>query len=213
MVIIDKPKPFLKWVGGKTRLMKRVEDFFPIKYNTYIEPFLGGGSVFFNFTPRNAIISDLNEALINTYMDIRDNFNELYEYLTILEKKNNEEDFYKLRKLFNELRLEENAYLQKNADVSNIGISDTVYISALIIYLNKAGYWGFLLSNSNTEFIKELYKNFKIVEVSVGRYINNKNIKNDRDNNIKNEVLIFNYSKEEEKVKECSELLKEIRIV
>jgi DNA adenine methylase len=152
MVVINNPKPFLKWVGGKTRLMKKVEDYFPLKYNNYIEPFSGGGSVFFNFTPKNAIISDLNETLIDTYIDIRDNFDEVYEYLTILEKKNNEVDFYKFRKLFNELRLEENVYLQKKSDVSNIRISDTVYISALMIYLNKAGYGGVYRENQNGGF-------------------------------------------------------------
>jgi DNA adenine methylase len=81
-------------------------------------------------------------------------------------------------------------------------------LASLIKELDKRGVM-FLLSNSNTEFIKELYKKFKIVEVSVGRYINNKNIKNGRDTKINNEVLIFNYSKEEEEVKEEEEEIKE----
>lgn len=70
----NKPKPFLKWVGGKTRLMNKLKLYFPKTYNNYFEPFLGGGSVFFNFTPENATLSDLNQTLINTYSTIRDNF-------------------------------------------------------------------------------------------------------------------------------------------
>ena len=74
---MENLKPFLKWVGGKTRLMKKLEEYFPDKYNRYFEPFLGGGSVFFNFSPNKPIISDLNCTLIDTYIAIRDDFDEL----------------------------------------------------------------------------------------------------------------------------------------
>ena len=86
----ENPKPFLKWVGGKKRLMTTLEEYFPKKnYNRYYEPFLGGGSVFFNFksgASGTATISDLNGTLIDTYISIRDDLDELYKHLKVLEE-------------------------------------------------------------------------------------------------------------------------------
>jgi len=260
---MEHPSPVIKWVGGKRRLMKELNKYFLKEYNNYFEPFLGGGSVFFNFLPENATISDLNETLINMYISIRDDLDNLYEHLQELETKNNKDDYYTLRTTFNTLKNE-------NKDSNN------TYISALMIYLNKAGYGGvyrvnkkggynvpfgnykklnitdkknlmlvqkslqnvtlicsdyksilnkakkgdfiyldppyhkenktsftkynkngfdekeqtylcsmlkelhkkgvkFLLSNSNTKLINDLYKDFTIIPVTVGRHINNKN--------------------------------------
>ena len=135
---MENPKPLLKWVGGKTRLIKKLEEYFPVDYNTYFEPFLGGGSVFFNFTPKNAIISDLNGTLIDTYIAVRDDFDELFKHLQVLEKKNTSEDYYEYRKEFNELRL---------GSSENPDIESKTYVSALMIYLNKAGYGGVYREN------------------------------------------------------------------
>lgn len=59
--------PFLKWPGGKRWLVSKYKKVFPTEYNTYFEPFLGGGSAFFYLTPEHAVISDINEDLVNTY--------------------------------------------------------------------------------------------------------------------------------------------------
>lgn len=136
-------KPFLKWVGGKTRLIEKLEEYFPIKYKRYIEPFLGGGSVFFHFRPQKAIISDINKTLVNTYTTIRDDFEELLKHLEILEKRNSEKDFYILRKEFNTLRNEFNTLKNDKSKT---------YISALMIYLNKAGYGGVYRENKKGEY-------------------------------------------------------------
>ena len=90
-------KPFLKWVGGKTKLLAEIEKNFPKnlrnKKFTYVEPFLGGGAVFFhlvqNFNIEKAHLNDLNEKLINTYIDVRDNHLELIEKLKKLESDYN----------------------------------------------------------------------------------------------------------------------------
>ena len=117
--------PFLKWVGGKKRLLPKLQEFFPKTYNSYCEPFIGGGSVFFNFNPKSGYLSDVNETLINCYITIRDNLPELKEHLLLLENKNTEQEYYEIRTEFNKLRHQE--------------VKDIVYISALMIYLNKAG--------------------------------------------------------------------------
>ena len=70
MTTIENPKPFLKWVGGKTQIMDKLEKYFPNNYKRYFEPFLGGGSVFFNFTLKKSTLADLNGTLINTYISI-----------------------------------------------------------------------------------------------------------------------------------------------
>ena len=62
--------PFVKWAGGKRQLIPQIRDRMPEKYNDYYEPFVGGGAVIFDLLPANALINDINKALINTYRTI-----------------------------------------------------------------------------------------------------------------------------------------------
>lgn len=86
--IKEKPKPFVKWVGGKRQLLTQFrlrnlfppELFDPIK-NTYFEPFVGGGAVFFDLLPKNAVLSDMNNELVTTYNVIKNNVEELIKSL------------------------------------------------------------------------------------------------------------------------------------
>lgn len=64
--------PPLKWAGGKRWFVARHMDLLPTSFNRYIEPFLGSGAVFFALSPRESILSDVNEELINVYRVIRD---------------------------------------------------------------------------------------------------------------------------------------------
>ena len=65
--------PFVKWVGGKRQLINSIIEFIPknIKNHTYVEPFIGGGAVFFHLQPKKAIINDFNSELINVYNVIK----------------------------------------------------------------------------------------------------------------------------------------------
>src|SRR3569832_1132612 len=71
-----RARPFLKWVGGKTRLLETLADFIPDDFETYYEPFLGGGSLFFHLEAqgrfRRAVLNDCNPELVNCYRVIRD---------------------------------------------------------------------------------------------------------------------------------------------
>jgi DNA adenine methylase len=67
-----KAKPFLKWVGGKGQLLNQLESIFPKSFNTYFEPFVGGGAVLFDLKPKKAVINDINTTLIQTYIYIKD---------------------------------------------------------------------------------------------------------------------------------------------
>lgn len=90
--------PFLRWAGSKRWLVKNHASIFPQSFKKYIEPFVGGGSVFFKIKPTNAILSDINEELIITYVAIKEDWNKVYNKLKEHHLKHNEEYYYKIRK-------------------------------------------------------------------------------------------------------------------
>lgn len=86
-------KPFLKWAGGKRWLVESLQLKLPKFDGTYIEPFLGGGAVFFHTAPSNAILSDVNPRLIETYQVIRDDWKRVEKELKRFQA-NHSKDFY-----------------------------------------------------------------------------------------------------------------------
>jgi DNA adenine methylase len=126
--------PFVKWAGGKGQLLAQLEPFFPPpgSYVRYFEPFLGGGAVYFHLQPARAVLSDLNEELVNTYEVIRDQLDEL---LTSLQKhQDGAEYYYWVRQLPRERAL---------TDVQR---------ASRFIFLNKRCYNGLYRVNSKGEF-------------------------------------------------------------
>jgi DNA adenine methylase len=90
-------KPFLRWAGGKRWLLpKLIEILSKKQFDRYVEPFLGGGAVFFGFLFRSAILSDINNDLIITYIQVRDNPEELHAKLSKMEV--NRQTYYEIRK-------------------------------------------------------------------------------------------------------------------
>ncbi len=67
------PKPLIKWIGGKSKLLKELSLYVPNNCDNYIEPFVGSGALAFRLAPHNGLISDANAELINFYRQIRDN--------------------------------------------------------------------------------------------------------------------------------------------
>ena len=90
-------RPVLKWAGGKTQMLNSIVPKVPEKYGTYIEPFMGGGALFFALTPKQAIIADSNPELINMYREVANHVEDVIGYLH--QYKNTKEDFYSVRKL------------------------------------------------------------------------------------------------------------------
>jgi len=132
-------KPFLKWAGGKQALARKLISFFPSDIETYYEPFLGGGSVFFRLQPRIAVLSDLNNWLIDTYIAIRDDWKRVASLLD--EMVNTKEAFLKYRSMST-----------KNMDIW--------HRAAHLIYLNKTCFRGLFRVNRNGEF-NVPYGNYK----------------------------------------------------
>lgn len=67
------PKPLLKWIGGKGKLLKKLSLYVPNDYTNYVEPFVGGGAFLFSLNPPVGTINDSNRELINFYSQVRDN--------------------------------------------------------------------------------------------------------------------------------------------
>lgn len=88
-------KPILKWAGGKTQMLSDLLPKVPFSYGRYIEPFLGGGAMFFALQPENAIIADSNPELINMYQQVSDHVDDVIQYLE--QYKNTKERFYAVR--------------------------------------------------------------------------------------------------------------------
>lgn len=93
----EECRPVLKWAGGKTQLLSELLPKIPSKYGRYIEPFFGGGALFFAANPRLSIIADSNPELVNLYRTLASNVEDVIESLH--NYKNSEEIFYSTRAL------------------------------------------------------------------------------------------------------------------
>lgn len=99
---MNKPKPLVKWVGGKRQLLNKLIEYMPKKLNknfTYYEPFVGGAALLFELTPKNAVINDINQELVNVYRVMCDEikYNKMLIRLRLHQKNNNEDYYYKIR--------------------------------------------------------------------------------------------------------------------
>jgi DNA adenine methylase len=89
--------PFLKWPGGKRWLVNQYDHLFPSEFNRYLEPFLGGGAVFFYLTPAKAILSDSNRELVNAYQCIKKYPDKIERRLASLQNTHSESAYYRIR--------------------------------------------------------------------------------------------------------------------
>ncbi|MEG4275219.1 MULTISPECIES: DNA adenine methylase [unclassified Microcoleus] len=153
------PRPFLKWAGGKTKLIGQYQPYFPEKFTTYYEPFLGGGAVFFYLAQQHpglqAILTDINPELINAYRCVRDKVEELILLLQehqLEHTKDNKNYYYSVR--------------------SRSYKTDTER-AARLIYLNKTCYNGLYRENSKGEFNVPIgrYKNPQICQADLLRSV------------------------------------------
>lgn len=158
--------PFVKWVGGKRQILLDIEKYLPSKFLTYYEPFVGGGALLFHLQPKNAVINDSNEELINLYTVIKNNPLDLIEDLR--KHKNEADYFYTIRGLDRDREK-----FLKLTDIER---------ASRIIFLNKTCYNGLFRVNNAGEFNTPFgrYKNPNIVNEitikAVSSYLNNANI-------------------------------------
>lgn len=138
-------RPLLKWVGGKTQLLGNILPKMPKKYGRYIEPFFGGGALFFSVRPSGGIIADSNPELINLYRSVANDVTSVIANLSMLE--NNEENFYAIRSL----------------DWNSMPASEA---AARTIFLNRTCFNGLYRVNKKGQFNVPFgrYKNPKVLD-------------------------------------------------
>ena len=93
----DMCEPFLKWAGGKRWLVPAHIELFPSTYNRYIEPFLGGGAIFFALRPDRSILGDLNPALIETYEAVQTDPAKVERVLRFHHRQHSKHHYYQVR--------------------------------------------------------------------------------------------------------------------
>ena len=160
-------QPFTKWTGGKRQLLPVVRELMPKTYNRYFEPFVGGGALFFDLAPKDAVINDFNAELINCYQQIKDNPQELIEILKIHQEYNSKEYYLDLRSADRDERIDMMSEVQR---------------AARILYMLRVDFNGLYRVNSKNQFNVPYgrYKNPKIVDENlvsaISTYLNNNQI-------------------------------------
>lgn len=134
--IFGVPHPFLKWAGGKRQLISQIDPFLPNDFDLYIEPFVGGGTLFFYLLPEKAVLIDSNRVLINVYRVIKENVEELIELLR--NHKNEENYYYKIRSL--------------DRDPESFSQLSNIKKASRTIYMNRCCYNGLYRVNSKGQF-------------------------------------------------------------
>ena len=160
-------QPFTKWTGGKRQLLPVIRELMPKKYNRYFEPFVGGGALFFDLAPKDAVINDFNAELINCYQQIKDNPQELIEILKVHQEYNSKEYYLDLRSVDRDERIDMMSEVQR---------------AARILYMLRVDFNGLYRVNSKNQFNVPYgrYKNPKIVDENlvsaISTYMNNNQI-------------------------------------
>ena len=151
---MEKIRPFVKWAGGKSQLIGQINQYLPKeltdgKIETYIEPFVGGGAVLIEvlqkYDVENAIAFDINADLINCYLVVKNNVEELIKELAIKELKYKMLEDDKRKEYFYEIRTEYNSY-ELQDEVINVKRASE------FIFLNKTCFNGLYRVNSNNKF-------------------------------------------------------------
>lgn len=147
---LKRIKPILKWAGGKTQLLDELVARVPDNYGKYIEPFFGGGALFFALRPDRALIADSNPEIINMYKQVASNLDAVIKYLK--EYKNEEKAYYEVR----------------NQEWKELPEAEA---AARTIYLNRTCYNGLYRVNRSGKFNTPFggYKNPKICDEAVLR--------------------------------------------
>lgn len=145
-----KGKPFVKWAGGKRQILDKLIKYVPEDFNTYYEPFVGGGALFFELSPKNAVINDSNEELINVFRCIKDEekLTKMCNELNHHEANHSEEYYYKIRNI--------------DRDKNKFNRLSDYKRAARTIYLNKACFNGLYRVNSKGEFNVPFGKKLKV---------------------------------------------------
>ncbi len=160
-----KLKPFIKWAGGKGKLLPQIRQMYPQglgkTITKYAEPFVGGGAVLFDiistYRLEQIYISDINKNLINTYNTVKNNHKELIEILSYIETQ-----YLSLN-----ADMQKKFYYLKRDEYNSMYNTYNIQKAALLIFLNKTCFNGLYRVNKNNMFNVPAgkYKNPKIYSI------------------------------------------------
>ena len=159
-------KPILKYRGGKSKEIPNFSSFIPKDFDTYFEPFLGGGAVFFHLAPQKAVINDINEKLIQFYLELQTNPTAVREQLDRLQAlyEANQAEYEQLKALTPDERVENKneALYYLIRDMYNHKIPIEYLESVIYFFINKTAYSGMIRFNAQGEYNVPFgrYKNF-----------------------------------------------------
>ena len=145
-----KGKPFVKWAGGKRQIIDKLKKYVPDEFDTYYEPFVGGGALLFELSPKKAVINDSNVELMNVYKCLcdLDKFKKMCSVLNHYETQHSEEFYYGIR--------------NKDRNKASYNRLSDYTKAARTIYLNKACFNGLYRVNSKNEFNVPFGKKLKV---------------------------------------------------
>ena len=145
-----KGKPFVKWAGGKRQIMDKLKSYVPYEFDTYYEPFVGGGALLFELSPKEAVINDSNKELMNVYECIKDEnkYTKMCRELNHYEANHSEDFYFEIR--------------NKDRDKNKFNKISDYKRAARTIYLNKACFNGLYRVNSKNEFNVPFNKKNKV---------------------------------------------------
>ena len=166
--IVNKElQPFTKWTGGKRKLLPIIKSLMPDNYTNYFEPFVGGGALFFELAPQQALINDFNTELINCYQQIKEHPDQLITLLQHHQEKNTKDYYLDLRSVDRDGRIEQMTGVEK---------------AASIMYMLRVDFNGLYRVNAKNQFNVPYgrYKNPKIVDseliYAISNYLNKNSI-------------------------------------
>ena len=166
--IVNKElQPFTKWTGGKRKLLPIIKSLMPDNYTNYFEPFVGGGALFFELAPQQALINDFNTELINCYQQIKEHPDQLITLLQHHKEKNTKDYYLDLRSVDRDGRIEQMTGVEK---------------AARIMYMLRVDFNGLYRVNAKNQFNVPYgrYKNPKIVDseliYAISNYLNKNSI-------------------------------------
>ncbi len=148
-------KPVIKYRGGKSKEISKFLPYIPEHYDQYIEPFFGGGAMFFYLEPQSAIINDVNSRLMEFYHELRDEYPVMREQLDNLQEtyEANQQEYDRLKSLTPDDRVpnkNEDLYYRMR-DLFNH--PDGSYLDGVLyFFINKTAYSGMIRYNAQGEY-------------------------------------------------------------
>ena len=149
-------KPLVKYRGGKSKEIPSFIKYIPEQFDTYFEPFLGGGAVFFHLEPQKAVINDVNAKLMTFYLDVKEKYDIVRQQLDELQAlyEANQAEYKKLKDQYPDQRVENKneALYYELRDMFNHKIESKYLDSVVYFFINKTAYSGMIRYNAQGDY-------------------------------------------------------------